>query len=34
VDAAELLGGIVRAYFEHRRTDRPLVEDGEESEVE
>ncbi len=34
VDAAELLGGIVRAYFEQRRTDRPLVEDEEESEVE
>ena len=31
VDAAELLGGIVRAYFEERRNDRPLEEanDGE-----
>jgi hypothetical protein len=29
VDAAELLGGIVRAYFEERRNDRPLP-DGED----
>ena len=30
VDAAELLGGIVRAYFEQQRGDRPLGEtDGE-----
>jgi hypothetical protein len=29
VDAAELLGGIVRAYFEARRNDRPLNEDDE-----
>ena len=34
VDAAELLGGIVRAYFEQRRTDRPLGEDEEDGEVE
>lgn len=34
VDAAELLGGIVRAYFERRRNDRPLPEDEAESEVE
>ena len=34
VDAAELLGGIVRAYFEQRRTDRPLPEDEEDVEVE
>jgi hypothetical protein len=34
VDAAELLGGIVRAYFERRRNDRPLVEDEAESEAE
>jgi hypothetical protein len=34
VDAAELLGGIVRAYFERRRNDRPLVDDEAESEVE
>ncbi len=26
VDAAELLGGIVRAYFEERQNDRPLPE--------
>ena len=26
VDAAELLGGIVRAYFEQQRGDRPLGE--------
>src|ERR687896_2678485 len=26
VDAAELLGGIVRAYFEERSNDRPLPE--------
>ncbi|MFN2566505.1 MAG: hypothetical protein ABR499_16025 [Gemmatimonadaceae bacterium] len=31
VDAAELLGGIVRAYFEVRRNDRPLAEDQEGS---
>jgi hypothetical protein len=30
VDAAELLGGIVRAYFEERSNDRPIVEDGED----
>jgi hypothetical protein len=30
VDAAELLGGIVRAYFEERRNDRPLDEEEEE----
>jgi hypothetical protein len=29
VDAAELLGGIVRAYFEQRRSDRPIL-DGED----
>ena len=29
VDAAELLGGIVRAYFEQSRNDRPLAEDEE-----
>src|SRR5918999_2646722 len=29
VDAAELLGGIVRQYFEARKTDRPLTEDEE-----
>ena len=34
VDAAELLGGIVRAYFERRRTDRPLVEDDAETDGE
>jgi len=34
VDAAELLGGIVRAYFEQRRTDRPLAEDEEDVEAE
>jgi hypothetical protein len=34
VDAAELLGGIVRAYFERRRNDRPLAEDEAGSEVE
>jgi hypothetical protein len=33
VDAAELLGGIVRAYFEERRNDRPLDEE-EEAEAE
>jgi hypothetical protein len=33
VDAAELLGGIVRAYFKRRRTDRPLP-DGEAQEAE
>ena len=27
VDAAELLGGIVRAYFEQRRNDRPLTDE-------
>ena len=26
VDAAELLGGLVRAYFEKRQGDRPIVE--------
>jgi hypothetical protein len=31
VDAAELLGGIVRAYFEERSNDRPLPEPEEES---
>jgi hypothetical protein len=31
VDAAELLGGIVRAYFEERRNDRPLPEAEEET---
>ena len=31
VDAAELLGGIVRAYFEERRNDRPL-DDGADDE--
>ena len=31
VDAAELLGGIVRAYFEERANDRPLSD--EESEM-
>ena len=30
VDAAELLGGIVRAYFEERRNDRPLGEEEED----
>jgi len=34
VDAAELLGGIVRAYFEERENDRPLVEDEEDSLTE
>ena len=34
VDAAELLGGIVRAYFDQRQNDRPLVEDAEESHSE
>ncbi len=34
VDAAELLGGIVRAYFEQRRNDRPLAGDEEDAEVE
>jgi hypothetical protein len=34
VDAAELLGGIVRAYFEERGNDRPLAEDGEAAELE
>jgi hypothetical protein len=29
VDAAELLGGIVRQYFEARKTDRPLTDDEE-----
>jgi hypothetical protein len=33
VDAAELLGGIVRAYFEKRRNDRPMV-DGEDEVAE
>ncbi len=32
VDAAELLGGIVRAYFEQQRGDRPLEESEEASE--
>jgi hypothetical protein len=31
VDAAELLGGIVRAYFEERGNDRPLPEAEDES---
>jgi hypothetical protein len=31
VDAAELLGGIVRAYFEERENDRPIIE-GEDDE--
>jgi hypothetical protein len=30
VDAAELLGGIVRAYFEERSNDRPLPDMEEE----
>jgi hypothetical protein len=30
VDAAELLGGIVRAYFDQRRTDRPLPDGAED----
>jgi hypothetical protein len=30
VDAAELLGGIVRAYFEKRRNDRPIAEGEDE----
>ncbi len=34
VDAAELLGGIVRAYFEERSNDRPLPEDEAEAEGE
>ena len=38
VDAAELLGGIVRAYFEERRNDRPLPEaqedEGDERPIE
>src|SRR5918992_4060281 len=29
VDAAELLGGIVRAYFNERRSDRPLTDEDE-----
>jgi hypothetical protein len=33
VDAAELLGGIVRAYFQKRRGDRPLPDDGGENGV-
>jgi len=33
VDAAELLGGIVRAYFEKRENDRPLVDDEEMDDV-
>ena len=32
VDAAELLGGIVRAYFDERRNDRPLEEDDDEDD--
>jgi hypothetical protein len=32
VDAAELLGGIVRAYFEERRNDRPIIEEDERAE--
>ena len=32
VDAAELLGGIVRAYFEQQEGDRPLGEPNEEAE--
>ena len=32
VDAAELLGGIVRAYFERQKGDRPLAESEEEVE--
>ena len=32
VDAAELLGGIVRAYFEERSNDRPLPEDEQEGD--
>jgi len=34
VDAAELLGGIVRAYFQERENDRPLAEDEEDSLTE
>jgi hypothetical protein len=34
VDAAELLGGIVRAYFAERQNDRPLEEDGGDADVE
>jgi hypothetical protein len=30
VDAAELLGGLVRAYFEQTRYDRPIVEGEDE----
>jgi hypothetical protein len=30
VDAAELLGGIVRAYFEERANDRPLPDEEAE----
>jgi hypothetical protein len=30
VDAAELLGGLVRAYFEERRNDRPIVEEEDQ----
>ncbi len=33
VDAAELLGGIVRAYFESRRNDRPLVDEDEDEDA-
>ena len=33
IDAAELLGEIVRAYFDRRRTDRPLTDDGDEGDV-
>ena len=32
VDAAELLGGIVRAYFEQQQGDRPLGETDDEGE--
>lgn len=32
VDAAELLGGIVRAYFNERRSDRPLTEEEDPAE--
>jgi hypothetical protein len=34
VDAAELLGGIVRAYFNERRSDRPLLDEEEEDAEE
>ena len=32
VDAAELLGGIVRAYFEQQKGDRPLEDSDQEPE--